>query len=213
MRFQKCFKLQLMTLVFLASAIASMTTAKGQTTPTARFGDANEAWQAAGANETENGEQYKITSQFLILPGTNKGYLVVQVDLAKGYHIYSLTQKGPLKPTQIRVAASDQFQLTSPFRPDRNPKVMEHDPVFGQRTEKHEGSVRFLAPVQIRSGVDVSRLVAEIVLDGQICSENGCMPINKAKVRAKFAGYIQPQDAKSPNERNAANAVGGSSHR
>jgi hypothetical protein len=146
----------------------------------------------AAQDKDKKAKPYKVSSRFHLQQGTNTGYLVVKVELAKGNFIYSLNQKSPLRPSKIRVADSQQFQLKSEFKPDRVPIVIENDPVFKQRVEKHKGEIQFFATVEIAPGVDVETLSADVNFGGQVCSEEGfCMPILGANTKGKFAGYFE----------------------
>ena len=134
---------------------------------------------------------YKVSSRFHLQQGSNTGYLVVKVELANDSYIYSLSQTPPLRPSKIHVADSQQFKLKSEFNPDRPATVIENDPVFKQRVEKHEGDIQFFASVEIAPGVDVQTLSAEVNFGGQVCNDKGfCMPILGAKVEGRFAGYF-----------------------
>jgi hypothetical protein len=135
---------------------------------------------------------YQLSGRFHLQTGTTQGYLVLECELQPGNYIYSLTQAEPLKPTQIRVAPSEQYALMGNFNPDQSPMVVEKDPIFEQRLEKHKGTVRFFVPFEIAPGVDANQLKPQLVIDGQICSDDGfCMPINAQTVSADFAGYFE----------------------
>ena len=133
--------------------------------------------------------------------GSNRGYLVVKVDIDQGSYIYSMSQKKPLQPTKIKVEPSKSFRLLGAFKSDRPAKVIEKDPVFEQRVEKHEGTIQFFAPIELAQGVDHKKLQAKVVFNGQVCSDMGCRPIQNVKSTASFAGYL-----KSPARQAAANA-------
>ena len=142
--------------------------------------------------KSKNNKPYKVSSRFHLQQGSNTGYLVVKVELAKDSYIYSLSQKSPLKPSKIHVADSPQFELKSEFNPDRPPIVIENDPVFRQRVEKHKGEIQFFASVELAPGVEVETLSAEVSFGGQVCNDEGfCMPILGAKVEGRFAGYFE----------------------
>ena len=143
---------------------------------------------------------WKLTSRIHLEKGTTKGYLVVQLDLADGYHVYSLNPKGSPSPTKLTVSQSNDLRLISNFASDKAPIVIEKDPVFEQRIEKHKGQVQFFASIEVRQGVDLQKFVQEIQFSGQVCSESACQPIRNQAATAKFSGYFEP-----PKTRNAAN--------
>ncbi len=135
---------------------------------------------------------YKLTSRFHVQKGTNTGYLIVKVEMPKGSYVYSTTQKEPLKPSKIQVVESNQFRIEGKFTPDRPATVVEHDPTFKQRLEKHIDSVQFFASIKIAAGVAPESLEADLKFSGQVCNERGfCVPIFGARTKAKFAGYFE----------------------
>lgn len=134
---------------------------------------------------------YQISSRIHLNKGTQAGYLVVEVQLAAGRHIYSLTQTSTAQRTTLKMSPNEQIQLTGVFSPDKPALVIENDPDFHQRVEKHTGKVQFFAPIKVAATADLAKLVAEVQFDGQVCSKNACMPIRGKKVIGKFAGYFE----------------------
>ncbi len=146
---------------------------------------------------------YQLTGRYHLQQDSNEGYLILQFDLPKGSYIYSLTQSGELVPSKISVTPSKDFVIGGKFMPDSQPKVIEKDPVFNQRVEKHVGKVQFFVPIKIREGVDLSELRPELVFNGQVCSSKGiCIPIRKKKILAEFGGYFQRTAEKRSNSQN-----------
>ena len=134
---------------------------------------------------------YAITSRFHLMEGTTSGYLVVQVDLGPGSHMYSLSQAGAINPTKIQVVPSDAFFIDGKFSPDRPADVIEKDPVFNQRVELHKGKVQFFVPVKFNSVEAISDTQPEIVFNGQVCSTEGvCLPIRDKRIKAEFGGFF-----------------------
>ncbi len=136
---------------------------------------------------------YKLSSRFHLQTNSNHGYLVVKMEMRTGSYIYSMTQAAPLKPSTLKVADSRQFRLSGTFTPDRPPTIIEKDPIFEQRLEKHKGVVQFFVPIEIAPGTDPKQLSAEIVFNGQVCTDQGmCMPLSDVKAKGKFAGFFSP---------------------
>ena len=144
---------------------------------------------------------YKFTSRVHLQKNSTRGYLIFQVELPKGSHIYSLTQKGELRPSKLTVSDSKQFRMLGQFAPDRPPEVIKNDPLFKQQVEKHKGVVQFFAPIEVASGLALDKLAPEITFDGQVCTtkDNLCMPIFGEKVKGKFAGYFERTARKPAN--------------
>ena len=140
-------------------------------------------------------EPWSMTSRVHVQQGTGDAYLVFQIDLAKGHYIYSVTPDGSPAPTQITATASPDFQLVDTFSPDVAPIVIENDPVFQRRVEKHKGTVQFFAPIKLSDGVDPETMQLEIVFNGQVCSEGGsCVPVRDHRQFATFAGWFAGGD-------------------
>jgi len=145
---------------------------------------------------------YEISSRVHLGQGTNSGYLVVEVQLGPGKHIYSLTQAGNVPPTTLKVSPNKTFQITGAFSPDKPATVIENHPDFGQRVEKHTGKIQFFAPITVDPTADVTKLAAEIQFDGQVCSKTACVPIRAkkltGKLTGKFAGYFESTPEPAP---------------
>jgi len=143
---------------------------------------------------------FRLSSRFLLKNGTNEGYLIVKVELPGQSYIYSLTQPEPFPKTKITVASSPHFSLTGKqsFTPDRNPKIIEKDPDFGARLEKHAGIVQFVVPLKINKTIAAEELQILVELDGQVCDEVSCLPFFRKKTTAKFAGFYDPTRKKTP---------------
>ena len=138
--------------------------------------------------------------------GSSKGYLVLQVDLSEGHHMYSLNPKGSPVPTKIVVTPSKDINVLGAFTSDKQPLVIEKDPVFQRRIEKHKGVVQFFAPIEVRPGMDLSKLTAEVALTGQVCSANACQPVNGKKIKGKFASFFEAP--KQTTEKTPATTAG-----
>lgn len=154
---------------------------------------------AAQQPATEAQKPWKLTSQIHLEKGTNKGYLVVHLDLDKGFHVYSLNPKGSPSPTKLAVMPSNDLKVQAKFVSKTAPKVIKEDPVFKQRIEKHSGQVQFFAPIIVRPGIDLQKLTQEVQFSGQICSDSACQPIRNQTATATFAGFFE-----LPKPRNAA---------
>jgi hypothetical protein len=127
----------------------------------------------------------------------------VKLDIPESNHIYGLNQKSPLIPSKLVVEPNDKFRVKKSFKADTEPEVVENDPVFEIRVEKHSGSVQFYVPFTIDPAVRPETLHLEVKYSGQMCSDLGfCKMINNQKVVAKFAGYFEREAKKLPTEKN-----------
>jgi len=101
--------------------------------------------------------------------------ITLQADIAKGWHIYSLTQKpgGPIGLRLELLGAADilvRGVINAP-KPER-----AFDKNFGIETELYSGSPRFTIPVGVpgRSLTGIRRF--QIAARYQVCSDKVCLP-------------------------------------
>jgi hypothetical protein len=121
-----------------------------------------------------------VTSRFKVDEGARTGKLSVTVELAEGWHIYSVTQGagGPQK-SQIIVEESDKFKLMGEFTPNNDPLVDDPDPVFNVRVEYHDFGVTWTAPIELAEGVRPEELTIKSQLKGQRCIHGRCLQIKE----------------------------------
>ncbi|QEG20935.1 protein-disulfide reductase DsbD domain-containing protein [Mariniblastus fucicola] len=174
-------------------------TPKAQTPATQPTGQVQQNSGMQKSPVIEPDRPWKMTSRIHLEKGTNKGYLVVQIDLDEGYYVYSLNPEGSPAPTRLAVLPSNDLKVQSKFVSDKPPHVIEKDPVFNQRIEKHKGQVQFFASIVVRPGVDLQKLAQEVQFSGQVCSDNACQPIRKQTATASFSGFFEV-----PKTRNAS---------
>jgi cytochrome c biogenesis DsbD-like protein len=107
--------------------------------------------------------------------------ITVQADIAKGWHIYSLTQKagGPIPLRLDLVGAADVVVrgLINAPKPERT-----FDRNFGIETELYSGSPRFTIPVGVpgRSLTGVRKF--QVAARYQVCSDKLCLPPRTDKI-------------------------------
>ena len=148
-------------------------------------------------------KRFTLTARFHLVKGTHKGVLILKAQIPKGSYIYSVTQRGNPPPSKITVTESAHFKIDGKFTSDRHPKIIEKDPVFNVRLEKHLDLVQFFVPIELADNIDPQKVAPEIVFSGQVCSENGtCMPIRNRRVSAQFAGYFEQQAKKQAGSQN-----------
>ena len=149
---------------------------------------------------TEDAEKaFRLSSRFHLKKGSAEGFLIVKFELPNNSYIYSLTQPEPFVKTTIKVTPSPHFSFTGKksFAPDQKPKIIESDPDFGKRLEKHSGVVQFFIPIKLNEILAAKELTIQLEVDGQVCDETTCLPISGKKTTAKFAGFFEPTDKKS----------------
>jgi len=101
--------------------------------------------------------------------------ITVQADIAKGWHIYSLTQRSggpiPLRIDLIGAADVTVRGVVKAPKPER-----QFDKNFGIETELYSGSPRFTIPLGVpgRSVSGIRKL--QIGARYQVCSDKLCLP-------------------------------------
>ena len=115
--------------------------------------------------------------------------ITVQAEIAKGWHIYSLTQKpgGPIPLRLELVGPADVLVrgvIDAP-KPDRT-----FDKNFGIETELYSGSPRFTIPVGVASHSLTGIRRFQIGARYQVCSDKVCLPprTDKLDVALRITG-------------------------
>ncbi|MDR1960440.1 MAG: thioredoxin family protein [Planctomycetaceae bacterium] len=124
------------------------------------------------------GKSYTFSARIVADPdGKYDGYLIVKVELAPNWYIYSNTQPsgGPI-PTKIEAAANETFQLADGFAASSPPKSERND-VFEMIIEKHFGTVSWVAPFRLTGDIPLASLKIEGKINAQVCDENACVPV------------------------------------
>ena len=107
--------------------------------------------------------------------------LQVQADIAKGWHIYSLTQKsgGPV-PLSIKLVGAADVIVRGVIKAPQPERIFDNN--FGIETELYSGSARFTIPVGV-SGRSLSGFRKfQVTVRYQACSETLCLPVRAEKL-------------------------------
>lgn len=147
------------------------------------------------AQEQQQEQPWKFQGRLHLQQDSTEGYLVLQVDLAPDHYIYSVSPDGSPAPTKISVVPSASVQTAESFSPDQPPAVIENDPIFERRIEKHTDRVQFFVPCRLDPHADYKLTGLPVIeFNGQVCSKNGvCIPIRNQKIAVEFAGYFQQE--------------------
>jgi DsbC/DsbD-like thiol-disulfide interchange protein len=111
--------------------------------------------------------------------------LTLQADIAKGWHIYSLTQKpgGPI-PLRIELIGAADIVIRGIVQAPKPERTFDKN--FGIETELYSGSPRFTIPVGVpgrsRSGLRKFQVAARY----QVCSETLCLPARTDKLNVSL---------------------------
>jgi len=115
--------------------------------------------------------------------------IMVQADIAKGWHIYSLTQRsgGPI-PLRIELLGSPDVIVRGVIKAPKPER--QFDKNFAIETELYSGSPRFTIPVGVagRSSSGIRKF--QIGARYQVCSDKLCLPprTDKLDVAIRIAG-------------------------
>jgi suppressor for copper-sensitivity B len=159
--------------------------------PSADFGG------LAGFDGGAADDQLQVSGKFAVgEDGT--GSLSVKAVLPANWHLYAMDQEGSLGAAEIVVGEVPGVELTSPFRPDREPLVRKVE-YFEVPLREFHNQVTWTAAVRIADGVDPKSIPWKVVLNGQLCNDDvGCRPIADQKVPVEFAGPAAEPATTSP---------------
>jgi hypothetical protein len=107
--------------------------------------------------------------------------LLVQADIAKGWHIYSLTQRagGPI-PLSIQLIDAGDVIVRGVIKAPQPERVFDKN--FGIETELYSGSPRFTIPVGVPGRSPVGFRKFHVGVRYQVCSETLCLPARTEKL-------------------------------
>lgn len=101
--------------------------------------------------------------------------LTVQADIAKGWHIYSLTQKpgGPI-PLRLELVGSADVLIRGVITAPKPDRVFDKN--FGIETELYSGNPQFTIPVGVPGRSLTGLRKFQVAVRYQVCSEKLCLP-------------------------------------
>jgi len=136
--------------------------------------------------EDERGDKVTASAYFTKPDAQGKAQLLITAEMAPGWHIYSITQKGGTITTALRLPGdSSQFKVVSSFTPDPPPKVHPSAEYPGVMAEEHSERVTWKATVEIGSGVDPEKLEIPGAVYAQACKQS-CVPPKEYKFVARM---------------------------
>lgn len=101
--------------------------------------------------------------------------LTLQAEIAKGWHIYSLTQKpgGPI-PLRLQLLGAADVVVRGVIRAPKPDRVFDKN--FGIETEFYSGNPRFTIPVGVPGRTLTGVRKFQVGARFQVCSETLCLP-------------------------------------
>ena len=115
--------------------------------------------------------------------------ITLQAEIAKGWHIYSLTQKpgGPI-PLRLELVGGADVVMRGVINAPKPERTFDKN--FGIETELYSGTARFTIPVGVpgHSLAGIRRF--QIAARYQVCSDKVCLPsrTDKLDVAIRIAG-------------------------
>lgn len=115
--------------------------------------------------------------------------MTLQADIAKGWHIYSLTQKpgGPI-PLRIELVGAADVLIRGVIKAPQPERRFDKN--FGIETELYSGSPRFTIPIGVAGRSLTGLRKFQIAARYQVCSATLCLPArtDKLDVALRIAG-------------------------
>jgi thiol:disulfide interchange protein DsbD len=111
--------------------------------------------------------------------------LTLQADIAKGWHIYSLTQNpgGPI-PLRIELIGATDILIRGIVQAPKPERTFDKN--FGIETELHSGSPRFTIPVGVPGRSLTGLRKFQVAARYQVCSETLCLPARTDKMNVSL---------------------------
>jgi hypothetical protein len=115
--------------------------------------------------------------------------LLVEAEIAKGWHMYSLTQKpgGPV-PLRLQLLGAADVLVRGVIRAPKPDRVFDKN--FGIETESYSGSPRFTIPVGVPGRTLTGLRKFQLAARFQVCSATLCLPprTDKLDVALRITG-------------------------
>ena len=107
--------------------------------------------------------------------------LTLQADIAKGWHLYSLSQKpgGPI-PLRIELLGAADVVVRGIIKAPQPDRAFDKN--FGIETEVYSGSPQFIVPVGVPGRSLTGNRRFQVAARYQVCSETLCLPPRTDKV-------------------------------
>lgn len=101
--------------------------------------------------------------------------ITLQAEIAKGWHIYSLTQKpgGPI-PLRLELLGADDVVVRGVIEAPKPERAFDKN--FGIETELYSGTPRFTLPVAAPGRAQTGIRKFQIGARYQVCSDKMCLP-------------------------------------
>lgn len=107
--------------------------------------------------------------------------LTVQADIAKGWHLYSLTQKpGGPKPLRIELLGAADVLIRGVIKAPQPERTFDKN--FGIETEVYSGTPRFTIPLGVPGRSLTGLRKFQVAARYQVCNETLCLPARTDKL-------------------------------
>jgi len=115
--------------------------------------------------------------------------LMVEAEIAKGWHMYSLTQKpGGPTPLRLQLVGGADVLVRGIIRAPKPERVFDKN--FGIETEFYSGTPRFAIPVAVPGRTLTGLRKFQVAARFQVCSATLCLPprTDKLDVALRITG-------------------------
>jgi thiol:disulfide interchange protein len=147
-----------------------------------------------GTLASRDAEKVSVKAEFTPAAEDRPALLFVTAEIAAGYHISAMDQGrdadggGPMATT-IALAPDAPVKLTGGFRALQSPKSHTDTVVWkGLELREHEGSITWVAPIELGAGVNPATATIDGKLEGQACS-SVCIPVEVEFSAKQGAGH------------------------
>jgi suppressor for copper-sensitivity B len=145
-----------------------------------------------GIGPGAGGDIVKTSAYFTAPKPGQPAMLYVTAEIAPQWHIYSIDQKpgGPIK-SKLKLTTAPDYKLAGEFKALEQPTIHHYEDIYpGLPVEEHEKRVTWAAPIEIASGVDLSKLQIAGALNAQACS-SACLAPQDYKFVARLGSGDQ----------------------
>jgi len=156
-----------------------------------------------GAAPADAKNLVRVAAQFTAPTAERPSQLFITATIKQGWHFYSVTQPpgGPLA-TVIDLDLPPGVKLAGKYQASVQPQKKKDHDAFGDLVmEIHEGTVTWVAPLELPAGADSGTLKISGKVTAQLCNADSCLPPQAYPFTAVLGpglGLSQPSPAAIP---------------
>ena len=152
------------------------------------------------------------TAEFSRPDASGQSVLSVTAKIAKGWHIYSLTQaKGGPIASKIKLDESKDFKPPAEYKPTKPPEVRTYPEAWKDlKIEEHHATVTWKGDFAFAAGVDPARLEIAGAVYAQACADQCIAPKNYRFTARLAKASGSDKDVSTARENGSAKSKTGS---